>query len=194
MEEGAVLEDAPGRDAHGSTRYKTPERKKAVKRSVAVEDGPETLRRRMDNQMDDDEGVSLSPGGDQAMQNDGSPGQQWYDSEIASGSNANVDMQDDGNPFDEGPSELMRARASAADADMSAVFDTLDEEEKKVVESVIRGVDVTEIYSPASVNRLAATMGLIPGHSLDLTNGWDFSREEHRRKAWNLIKSTKPYT
>ena len=87
----------------------------------------------------------------------------------------------------------MRARASAADADMSAVFDTLDEEEKKVVESVIRGVDVTEIYSPARVNRLAAKMGLIPGHSLDLTNGWDFSREEHRRKAWNLIKSTKPY-
>jgi hypothetical protein len=97
MEDGAVLEDAPGRDAHGSTRYKTPERKKAVKRSVAVEDGPETLRRRMNNQMDDDEGVSLSPGGDQSMQNDGSPGQQWYDSEIASGSNANVDMQDDGN-------------------------------------------------------------------------------------------------
>ena len=28
MEDGAVLEDAPGRDAHGSTRYKTPERKK----------------------------------------------------------------------------------------------------------------------------------------------------------------------
>jgi len=36
-----------------------------------------------------------------------------------------------------------------------------------MVASVIKGVDVTEIYSPERVNRLAAKMGLVPGHLLD---------------------------
>ena len=36
-------------------------------------------------------------------------------------------------------------------------------------------------------------MGLSPGHSLDSTNGWDFTVEAHRKKAWNLVKQTKPY-
>ena len=71
---------------------------------------------------------------------------------------------------------------------MSALFDALDDEEKKIIASVVRGVDVTEIYSPERVNKLAAKMGRVP-----LTNGWDFSREDHRRRAWRLIKETKPY-
>ena len=51
------------------------------------------------------------------------------------------------------------------------MFDALTEEDRKVVASVIRGVDITEIYSPQRVNQLASKMGLVPGHSLELTNG-----------------------
>ena len=36
-------------------------------------------------------------------------------------------------------------------------------------------------------------MGLVPGHSMDLTNGYDFSKPEDRLKAWKLLRSTCPY-
>ena len=59
--------------------------------------------------------------------------------------------------------------------------------------SAILGVDVTEIYSPVRVAAVAAKFGMKPGSSFDLTNGWDFTRKEHREKAWNKIKQEEPY-
>ena len=65
--------------------------------------------------------------------------------------------------------------------------------DRKLLASLILGVDVTEVFSPKRVNELAAKFGLTPGSSLDLTNGWNFELEEDRRKAWKLIKETEPY-
>ena len=59
--------------------------------------------------------------------------------------------------------------------------------------SAVRGVDITDIYSPARVNKIATKMGLVPGHSLDFTNRWDFSKAGDRIRAWRLLKSTTPY-
>ena len=41
----------------------------------------------------------------------------------------------------------------------------------EIMSSVIIGVDLTEVYSPARVNEVAAKCGLHAGPSLDLTNG-----------------------
>ena len=54
---------------------------------------------------------------------------------------------------------------------LDAMFDALTEEDRKIVASVNRGGGITEIHSPQRVNKLASKMGLVPGHSLDLTNG-----------------------
>ena len=40
-----------------------------------------------------------------------------------------------------------------------------------IIASVILGVDITEVYSPERVNEVAKRHGLVPGTSLDLTNG-----------------------
>ena len=53
----------------------------------------------------------------------------------------------------------------AGDADM--VFGSLDDDERHMVAALLRGIDVTEIYSPTRVNRLASKFGLVPGNSLD---------------------------
>ena len=64
----------------------------------------------------------------------------------------------------------------------------LNEEDRKILAAVILGVDVTEIYSPVRVAAMAEKFGMKPGSSFDLTTGWDFTRKDHREKAWNKIK------
>ena len=54
-------------------------------------------------------------------------------------------------------------------------------------------MDITEVYSPERVNDVARKYGLSPGSSMDLTNGWDFSKKEHRQAAWNNIETEEPY-
>ena len=60
------------------------------------------------------------------------------------------------------------------------------------------GVDVTEIFSPPRVIKLAESYGLVPGLAFDLTTCdddgqlWDFNVVERRQKAFDIIKRTKP--
>ena len=60
-------------------------------------------------------------------------------------------------------------------------------------------VDVTETYSPTRVNGVAASEGLQPGWSLDLTTHnargepWDFTKVEKRNEAYRLIAAQKPW-
>ncbi len=61
--------------------------------------------------------------------------------------------------------------------------ETLDEMDVKMLCQVMRGVDVTEIYSPERVNKVAQQLGLERGLSMDLLNGWDFNDVRHRSKA-----------
>ena len=53
-------------------------------------------------------------------------------------------------------------------------MDLLSSVDRRILASVILGVDITEVFSPIRVNQLAAKFGLVPGASLDLTNGWNF--------------------
>ena len=53
-------------------------------------------------------------------------------------------------------------------------------------------VDIAEMYSPPRVTIEAKTFGLKAGEAMDLTTGWDFSTEEHKRKALRYIEEHKP--
>ena len=69
----------------------------------------------------------------------------------------------------------------------------MTEEDKKIVASVILGVDITEVYSPERIAKVARDFGLKPGSSMDLTTGWDFTRSDHRRAAWKKVEEEDPY-
>ena len=58
--------------------------------------------------------------------------------------------------------------------------DMLDDVDKKTLSASILGVDITEVYSPERVARVVKKFGLVSGSSMDLTNGWDFEREDHK--------------
>ena len=79
-----------------------------------------------------------------------------------------------------------------ASDDADQMMDSLDEIDRRILASIIMSVDVTEVFSPARVNKLAAKFGLLPGASLDLTNGWDFSLASDRNRAWKLVKTSVP--
>ena len=81
----------------------------------------------------------------------------------------------------------------ASDKDVDQDMDSLDEIDRRILASAIMSVDVAEVFSPARVSHLAAKLGLVPGASLDLTNGWDFNLAEDQTRAWNLIKKTVRY-
>lgn len=53
-------------------------------------------------------------------------------------------------------------------------------------------VELMEMYSPPRVTFEAKNWGLRPGEAMDLLNGWDFRREDHRRAAWKYIDEHKP--
>ena len=53
-------------------------------------------------------------------------------------------------------------------------------------------VDVAEVYSPPQVVREAECYGLETGASMDLTTGWDFTREEDREEARRYVEEHKP--
>ena len=67
------------------------------------------------------------------------------------------------------------------------------EENKKILMMLATGADLTEVFSPPRVATAAQELGLVPGSSLDLKTGWDFSRSQDRRKAIELIKTQRPY-
>ena len=54
----------------------------------------------------------------------------------------------------------------ASDEDVDHSMDCWDEIDSRILASLIMSVDVTEVFGPARVNRLAAKFGLVPGASL----------------------------
>ena len=71
-------------------------------------------------------------------------------------------------------------------------IDMLDDVDRKIFSASILSVDVTEVYSPERVARVAKKFGLVSGSSMDLTNGWDFEREDHKRLAWRRVREEAP--
>ena len=41
--------------------------------------------------------------------------------------------------------------------------------------------------------QVARRFGLVAGTSFDLTTGWGFTLEDHKRKAWTEIREESPY-
>ena len=159
------LEDAPERGS--DRRAPTPERIPASKRGIESGAQSSHARRRLE--------VDVSAEGDIAMSGSNSPAagltspmSAWYD--------------------DLGPDRTSGETANNSTVD--ARLNLLDETDRKILASVILNVDVTEVYSPERVNRLAKKFGLVPGASMDLTNGYDFCKPEDRRRAWANIKQT----
>ena len=91
---------------------------------------------------------------------------------------------------------------------VKAIIDSLDtactrklereilREEKK---ALVRGIDVSEVYSQPRMTKMAESLGLKKGFALDLlTNDeagvpWDLSRPEVQQKALTLLEETKPW-
>ena len=65
--------------------------------------------------------------------------------------------------------------------------------DRNILAAAILGVDITEVYSPERVAKVAQRFGLKAGSPFDLANGWDFNIEEHRKKAWTKNKEEFPY-
>ena len=72
-------------------------------------------------------------------------------------------------------------------------IDILDDIDKKILSAAIMGVDITFIYFPERVAKVAKNFGLVSGSSMDLTNGWNFDREDHKRLAWKRVREEAPY-
>ena len=56
----------------------------------------------------------------------------------------------------------------------------------------IRGVDLTEVYSPERIMKEASKFGLVKGLSMDLLTGWDFDRASDRAEAERHQADAKP--
>ena len=67
------------------------------------------------------------------------------------------------------------------------------EESKKIMALIMNGNDVTEIFSPPRIAEAAKDLGLLPGASMDIQTGWDFSKPADRRRGVEYIKEQKPY-
>ena len=53
-------------------------------------------------------------------------------------------------------------------------------------------VQVAEIFSPETVNKVAKEMGMQVGLSMDLITGWNFDRAEDRDMAERYVREYKP--
>ena len=65
--------------------------------------------------------------------------------------------------------------------------------DRKIMAAALLGVDITEVYSPERVAQVARKYGLVAGTSMDLTTGWDFNRDDHKKAAWKRIRDESPY-
>ena len=73
------------------------------------------------------------------------------------------------------------------------MLDSLNSVDRRIIAASLMGVDITEVFSPERVAQVARRYGLVAGTSFDLTNGWDFTLEDHKRKAWMKIREESPY-
>ena len=58
----------------------------------------------------------------------------------------------------------------------------------RMLRQLMKKVDVTEVYSPERVAKVANNMGLVGGVSMDLQIGWDFNVRAHRSMVRENIK------
>ena len=68
----------------------------------------------------------------------------------------------------------------------------LDAAQPVSVVDYVRSIDVCEVFSPPTVSQEAVNQGLEVGDAMDLTTGWDFNLESHRRQAEAYVDEQKP--
>ena len=73
------------------------------------------------------------------------------------------------------------------------MFESLSTVDRRLMAAAIMGVGITEVFSPDRFALVARRFGLVAGTSFDLTNGWDSTLEDHKRKAWTRICEDSPY-
>ena len=79
------------------------------------------------------------------------------------------------------------------DEDGRPVFDSSEsEEEMHTLAKVLRGCDVTELFSPSRVAQVCSNFGSKPGSSFDLRTGWDLSLPSVQRKVIEAINEEDP--
>ena len=65
-----------------------------------------------------------------------------------------------------------------------------DMEDRKIISSVLRGVDITEVYLPQRVVEVCHRYKLIQGDSFDLRTGFDLSDPAvHQRVSWRIVET-----
>ena len=62
-------------------------------------------------------------------------------------------------------------------------LDGMDLVDRKIIVATIPGVDITEVYSPERVAKVAERYGLVAGSSMNLTTGFDFTKESDMQLA-----------
>ena len=63
---------------------------------------------------------------------------------------------------------------------------------KNNLSACLRGVDITEMYSPERINQVCHEFGLNKGTSFDLRSGWDFDKDADRREEWKQVRAEDP--
>ena len=56
-------------------------------------------------------------------------------------------------------------------------------EDMTILSAVLRGVDITEVFSPERVTLVCHKYRLTPGESFDLRNGYDLSDKEVQKEV-----------
>ena len=71
-----------------------------------------------------------------------------------------------------------------------ASTDSLD---RKILSAMMRGADVTEVFSPGNIAATCRRYGLAPDSHMDLHKDCDLLSPTGRRKAWEAITRNEPY-
>ncbi|CAL1150714.1 unnamed protein product, partial [Cladocopium goreaui] len=89
---------------------------------------------------------------------------------------------------------LNASTSELARTDFDGVPKTIDKQQRQHVSFALRNYldHIGEIYSPPRATAMSPGEGLRGKIALDLTNGWDFCKSEHRQKAVKLVKTHKP--
>lgn len=109
------------------------------------------------------------------------------DSESSSPSSSesnNDELEEEGNMGNHMPStvgELMRQN----EMELSAI-------DRRIMRSVLLGVNITEVFSPKRVARTCMMFGMSPGEPMDLTTGWGFTKVEDRDRSIRTAIRDKP--
>ena len=71
--------------------------------------------------------------------------------------------------------------------------DSMELIDRKIIAATILGVDIAEVFSFERAATVAKRYGLVAGSSMDLTTGFDFTKESHKQLAWRRGKEEAPF-